>query len=157
MNGDFSSRDIEEDCCRDINFMFLLEGTPVPDHAAFARFHTLHFTLCSKKILAAVQSSFTVSVRFREKIFLSMEQRSKSTRINTLKRSILAATEECLLSAMALIKPSVVRYLWTKYGLRAWFLSPHFTLSTGPKAKTNELSGCFYKMNIKRGACRMRK
>lgn len=111
MNGDFSSRDIEEDCCRDINFMFLLEDTPVPDHAAFARFHTLHFTLCSKKILAAVQSSFTVSVRFREKIFLSMEQRSKSTRINTLKRSILAATEECLLSAMALIKPSVVRYL----------------------------------------------
>ena len=84
MNGDFSSRDIEEDCCRDINFMFLLEDTPVPDHAAFARFHTLHFTLCSKKILAAVQSSFTVSVRFREKIFLSMEQRSKSTRINTL-------------------------------------------------------------------------
>lgn len=73
MNGDFSSRDIEEDCRRDINFMFLLEDTPVPDHAAFARFHTLHFTLCSKKILAAVQSSFTVSVRFREKIFLSME------------------------------------------------------------------------------------
>ena len=63
MNGDFSSRDIEEDCRRDINFMFLLEDTPVPDHAAFACFHTLHFTLCSKKILAAVQSSFTVSVR----------------------------------------------------------------------------------------------
>ena len=54
MNGDFSSRDIEEDCRRDINFMFLLEGAPVPDHATFARFHTLHFALCSKKILAAV-------------------------------------------------------------------------------------------------------
>ena len=54
MNGDFSSRDMEEDCRRDINFMFLLEGAPVPDHATFARFHTLHFALCSKKILAAV-------------------------------------------------------------------------------------------------------
>ena len=54
MNGDFSSRDMEEVCRRDINFMYLLEGTPVPDHATFARFHTLHFALCSKKILAAV-------------------------------------------------------------------------------------------------------
>ena len=54
MNGDFSSRDMEEDCRRDINFMFLLEGAPVPDHATFARFHTLHFAWCSKKILAAV-------------------------------------------------------------------------------------------------------
>ena len=34
--------------------MYLLEGAPVPDHATFARFHTLHFALCSKKILAAV-------------------------------------------------------------------------------------------------------
>ena len=54
MNGDFSSRDMEKDCRRDINFMYLLEGAPVPDHATFARFHTLHFALCSKKILAAV-------------------------------------------------------------------------------------------------------
>ena len=54
MNGDFSSRDMEEDCRRDINFMFLLEGAPVPDHATFARFHTLHFAWCSKRILAAV-------------------------------------------------------------------------------------------------------
>ena len=30
MNGDFSSRDIEENCRRDINFMFLLEGAPCP-------------------------------------------------------------------------------------------------------------------------------
>ena len=54
MNGDFSSRDMEEVCRRDINFMFLLEGAPAPDHATFARFHTLHFVSCSKKILAAV-------------------------------------------------------------------------------------------------------
>lgn len=54
MNGDFSSRDIGKDCCRDINFMYLLEGAPVPDHATFARFHPLHFARCSKKILATV-------------------------------------------------------------------------------------------------------
>lgn len=54
MNGDYSSRAIEKDCRRDINFMYLLEGAPAPDHATLARFHTLHFAPCSKKILAAV-------------------------------------------------------------------------------------------------------
>ena len=54
MNGIYSSRDIETACRRDINFMFLLEGMPVPDHATFARFLSLHLALCSKDILAEV-------------------------------------------------------------------------------------------------------
>ena len=54
MNGIFSSRDIETACCRDINFMFLLEGMPVPDHATIARFLSLHLSSCSKDILAEV-------------------------------------------------------------------------------------------------------
>ena len=52
MNRDFSSRSMESRCRRDINFMYLLEGVPVPDHATFARFRSLHFAPCSKRILA---------------------------------------------------------------------------------------------------------
>lgn len=52
MNGDFSSRSMETRCRRDINFMFLLEGASVPDHATFARFRSLHFAVCAKRILA---------------------------------------------------------------------------------------------------------
>jgi transposase len=32
MNSFYSSRDIENACRRDINFMFLLEGVSSPDH-----------------------------------------------------------------------------------------------------------------------------
>ena len=34
MNGDFSSRDIEEDCCRDINFIGSVEARDIPYGAA---------------------------------------------------------------------------------------------------------------------------
>lgn len=54
MNRIYSSRDIETACRRDINFMYLLEGKPVPDHATIARFVSLHFSQCSKKTLAEV-------------------------------------------------------------------------------------------------------
>ena len=52
MNGDYSSRSMELNCKRDINFMFLLEGALAPDHATFARFRSIHFAPCSKRILA---------------------------------------------------------------------------------------------------------
>ena len=35
MNGDYSSRSMELNCKRDINFMYLLEGANAPDHATF--------------------------------------------------------------------------------------------------------------------------
>lgn len=54
MNRIYSSRDIETACRRDINFVYLLEGKPAPDHATFARFISLHFAQCSKKTLAEV-------------------------------------------------------------------------------------------------------
>ena len=54
MNRLYSSRDIETACRRDINFMYLLEGKPVPDHATIARFISLHFAQCSKQTLAEV-------------------------------------------------------------------------------------------------------
>lgn len=52
MNRLYSSRDIENACLRDINFMFLLEGASAPDHSTFARFRSLHFAPCAEKILA---------------------------------------------------------------------------------------------------------
>lgn len=52
MNRLYSARDIEQACHRDINYMYLLEDSPAPDHATIARFRTLHFTSCSKQMLA---------------------------------------------------------------------------------------------------------
>ena len=56
MNGDYSSRSMELNCERDINFMFLLEGHSAPDHATLARFRSIHFAPCSKRILAEVSN-----------------------------------------------------------------------------------------------------
>lgn len=52
MNHDFASRSMELSCRRDINFMYLLEGSPVPDHATFARFRSLHFAPCAERLMA---------------------------------------------------------------------------------------------------------
>lgn len=57
MNGDYSSRSMELNCKRDINFMFLLEGAPAPDHATFARFRSIHFAPCAKHILAEMSNA----------------------------------------------------------------------------------------------------
>lgn len=52
MNGIWSSRGIEKACLRDVNFMFLLEGLPAPDHATIARFRSSNFAECSERMLA---------------------------------------------------------------------------------------------------------
>lgn len=57
MNGDYSSRSMELNCKRDINFMFLLEGAPAPDHATFARFRSIHFAPCAKRVLAEMSNT----------------------------------------------------------------------------------------------------
>lgn len=54
MSGDYSSRSMELNCKRDFNFMFLLEGHSAPDHATLARFRSIHFAPCAKRILAEV-------------------------------------------------------------------------------------------------------
>ena len=56
MNDDYSFRSMELNCKRDINFMFLLEGHSAPDHATLARFRSIHFAPCSKRILAEVSN-----------------------------------------------------------------------------------------------------
>ncbi|SQC01355.1 transposase [Clostridium tetanomorphum] len=52
MNHNYSSRAMELSCKRDVNFMYLLEGSPVPDHSTFARFRSIHFAQCSETIMA---------------------------------------------------------------------------------------------------------
>lgn len=47
-----SSRMIEKNCRRDINYMYLLEGRQAPDHAAIARFRTKHFGKCAQNFLS---------------------------------------------------------------------------------------------------------
>lgn len=49
---DISSRSIEKNCRRDINYKYLLEGRAAPDHAAIARFRTKHFAKCAQSFLA---------------------------------------------------------------------------------------------------------
>lgn len=56
MNKLYSSRDIENACHRDINFMYLLEDAPAPDHATIARFRTLHFAPNAKILMAEVSN-----------------------------------------------------------------------------------------------------
>lgn len=52
MNHNYASRAMELSCRRDINFMYLLDGLPVPDHATFARFRSIHFAPCAERIMA---------------------------------------------------------------------------------------------------------
>ena len=48
MNGDYSSRSMELNCKRDINFMFLLEGAPAP--VLFHCLVTLKFSCSESKL-----------------------------------------------------------------------------------------------------------
>ena len=71
MNGDYSFRSMELNCKRDINFMFLLEGHSAPDHATLARFRSIHFAPCSKRILAEVSNIlFDLGEIYGETIFI---------------------------------------------------------------------------------------
>lgn len=56
MNHSYSSRDMETACRRDINFMYLLENSPAPDHSTFARFRSLHFVPCAERIMAEMSN-----------------------------------------------------------------------------------------------------
>ena len=51
MNGYYSSREIEKACRRDICFMWLLNGEPVPDHTTISRFQ-------NDKLTGAVEDLF---------------------------------------------------------------------------------------------------
>jgi len=44
MNCIYSSRKFEQACRRDVNFMYLLDGAPAPDHSTIARFRSERLT-----------------------------------------------------------------------------------------------------------------
>lgn len=48
---EISSRIIEKNCRRDINYMYLLEGSRPPDHTTISRFRTKHFAECATELL----------------------------------------------------------------------------------------------------------
>ena len=52
MNNFYTTRKIESACKRDINFMYLLEGSPAPDYTTIARFRSLHFAPVSENLMA---------------------------------------------------------------------------------------------------------
>lgn len=56
MNHRYSSRSMELSCRRDVNFMYLLENSPVLDHATFARFRSLHLAPCAERIIAEMSN-----------------------------------------------------------------------------------------------------
>lgn len=61
MNGIYSSRKLEQACRRDVNFMYLLERAPAPDHATIARFR-------SERLTDAVEDLFTQLVEILAEI-----------------------------------------------------------------------------------------
>ncbi|KNY28170.1 hypothetical protein Bccel_3444 [Pseudobacteroides cellulosolvens ATCC 35603 = DSM 2933] len=52
MNNNYSTRKIERACKRDINYMYLLEGSPAPDYTTIARFRSIDFAPVSENLLA---------------------------------------------------------------------------------------------------------
>jgi transposase len=56
MNHNYSSRKMERNCYKNIDFMYLLEGSPVPDHSTLARFRSLHFAPCAEEIMAEMSN-----------------------------------------------------------------------------------------------------
>ena len=51
MNKIYSARGLEEACKKNIDFMFLLNGAPAPDHATFARFISNHLSQYSQNTM----------------------------------------------------------------------------------------------------------
>ena len=51
--------------------MYLLEGASAPDHATFARFRSIHFAPCAKRILAEMSNAlFDMGEISGENIFI---------------------------------------------------------------------------------------
>ena len=65
MNRLFSSRDIETACKRDINFMYLLEGMPAPDHSTIARFISLHLYSRLTACIYSIKDVLNVALSLR--------------------------------------------------------------------------------------------
>lgn len=109
MNRLYSSRDIETACRRDINFMFLLEGMPAPDHATIARFKSLHFAQCSMELIAQLSEWLYLSgeisghdifidgtkIESRANKYTFVWKKATTRNLAKLQTKIVALVEEC--------------------------------------------------------------
>ena len=78
MNHLFSSRRIETACRRDVNFLYLLEGKPAPDHATISRFRSKHLASCIKDLFAQMDVLLqTLGVISLEHIFIDGTNRQR--------------------------------------------------------------------------------
>jgi len=109
MNRLYSSRDIESACRRDINFMFLLEGAPAPDHATIARFKSLHLARCSIELLAQMSEWLYLAgeisghdlfidgtkIESRANKYTFVWKKATTKNLAKLQAKIVALVEEC--------------------------------------------------------------
>ena len=113
MNGDYSSRSMEQNCKRDINFMYLLGGAPAPDHATFARFRSIHFAPCAKRILAEMSNTlFELGEISGETIFIDGTKIEACSNKYTFvwKKAVTKNQEKLLLKIANLIAECEQRY-----------------------------------------------
>ena len=113
LDGRFSSREIERACHRDINFMYLLEGKPVPDHATIARFRSLHFAPCAKQLLAeCTELLFELGEISGENIFIDGTKIEANANKYTFvwKRAVTKSQEKLGEKAAALVEECVNTY-----------------------------------------------
>lgn len=113
MNKFYSSRDIETACRRDINFMFLLEGSPAPDHATFARFRSLHFAPCAERILAETTNFlYKIGEISGKSIFIDGTKIEAYANKYTFvwKKSVTKNTEKLLIKIADLVKDCETLY-----------------------------------------------
>jgi len=109
MNRLYSSRDIETSCRRDINFMFLLEGAPAPDHATIARFRSIHLAGCSMELLSQMSEWLYLSgeisghdlfidgtkIESRANKYTFVWKKATTKNLLKLQAKIVALVEEC--------------------------------------------------------------
>lgn len=113
LEGKFSSREIETACHRDINFMYLLEGKPAPDHATIARFRSIHFSPCAKHLLAnCSQMLFELGEISGENIFIDGTKIEANANRYTFvwKRAVAKNQEKLGEKAAALVAQCVEMY-----------------------------------------------
>ena len=123
MNGDYSSRSMELNCKRDINFMYLLEGKPVPDHATFARFRSIHFAPCAKRILAEMSALlYELGEVSGETIFIDGTKIEACANKYTFvwKKTVTKNHEKLLIKIAALITPHCRMRAALRYSDRPW-------------------------------------
>ena len=109
----YASRVIETACKRDVNYMYLLEGKPAPDHATIARFRSLHFAPCAKVLLTqCTQLLYELGEISGENIFIDGTKMEANANKYTFvwKRAVTKHQEKLGQKAAALVQECVEMY-----------------------------------------------